>query len=123
MKRLAFPALVALAILTVSLVPWEIKDALGTGGIWHRYFHFGVFAAATLAAVIRAGTLRSRALMAGAVLLLAFTSEAAEFAVYRMAGFEWFDMRDDTAGILTAFAVVELFRRFGGNRNRAASGR
>lgn len=121
MNRVAGPALVAVAILTVSLVPWEIKDALGTDGIWHRYFHFGVFAAVALAATLRARTFRSRVLMAAAVLLLAFATEAAEFAVYRMIEFEWFDIRDDTAGILTACAAVELFRRFGGSRNRAAS--
>ena len=94
-------------LIAVSLQPYRPAGESDT--IRHRVFHVLSFGAAALM-LLALGTDAKRESIAGlSVLCLAVAIETSQFLLYKNP-FEWWDVRDDTIGILIAAVLIRRTR-------------
>jgi hypothetical protein len=98
------------AIVALSLIPLNLKVAIGTTGWLHNCGHlvaFAVFAALLTETGHQTGV---RIVRAGAALALAFALELAQRAMYRN-DFEWRDVAMDSIGTVLGYSMMLFFTR------------
>lgn len=102
-KRLRLIAIVWLVVLTaVSLQPYRPPGESQTSG--HRIAHAIAFGVPALMLLRLARSLRQQWAASLIVLCLALAIETAQHLIYGNA-FEWWDVRDDTIGLLIAILL------------------
>jgi len=118
--RIALAVLWFTAIATVALLPFPVKNSLGTPLRYfaidlfghtiafnpHRLIHLAVFAVSTWIATLFFSTRRALLVM----LAFAFLTEAAEHYVYPNTVLEWPDIIDDAAGVVSVLLLTGLRR-------------
>jgi len=104
--RAVFAAWIVI-LVAVSIFPVSFKLKLHTSGVFHDVGHYLVFAfTAMFLWMITEGPLaRVLGFVGGAV--FSFSQEWAENRLYH-AGFEWKDVGNDLAGLVSGFALMVL---------------
>ena len=85
------------------------KHFIHTRGRFHLPLHFAVFAFSSLVTLGVAPSRGRRVLSCGALIGLAFVTEALQRAIYRI-NFEWRDFVTDTFGVLAALVFVVILQ-------------
>ena len=109
-RRLTVALLLVIGILGFSMLPWDVKQAIGTEGRMHRYLHVFAFGFATLVLTRMVHSSRARFAVVAGFLLVAVASELGECLYYQNSMFEWYDLKDDFIGVAGGLAISELFR-------------
>jgi hypothetical protein len=106
-----------LCVVVGSLLPGRTKLAIGTttldrmrtrtetSGPIHRSVHLGVFGATALLFLLVAPDRRREAVAALAALALGALIEVTQHLLFGSV-MEWWDVRDDSVGVLVAFALM-----------------
>jgi hypothetical protein len=105
-------------VVVGSFLPGEAKRQLGTRpyvlhhpvAIEHRIVHILTFGVTALLFLLMADRSKDQARAAGTALLLGFGIELMQFAFRFAPVFEWWDLRDDGIGIVSAFAIFQAAR-------------
>jgi VanZ family protein len=103
LRRIAIIWVICLVIF--SLQP---NRAPGTRGraIPHQSEHVVIFGATAVLLMTLARNRREEWIAAACVVGLAVAIEFAQWGIYRMPGFEWWDVREDSLGILLGLVLV-----------------
>jgi hypothetical protein len=109
-------------VIAGSLLPWSLKNRLGTtipdrlngqvavSGWAHRVWHVSVFGFTALLLLIQSSSERQKLHSLMAAFGLGLILEFLEFFFYGNV-FEWWDVRDDAYGVMAAFGLVWLIAR------------
>ena len=106
-----------LFIITLSLIPLELKNELGTTGKLHQLGHYGVFLITAALLCWDVESLSRKLLRCSGAFALGFSLELLEMLFYRNR-FEWTDVGSDSLGILSGCFLVILLQVLAPGRRR-----
>jgi hypothetical protein len=103
-----FATVWVICLIVASLQPLRPPDTSGeTRSYKHELEHVIVFGATGLILLALARDRREEWAAAGKVMALAIGIEVAQLLIYRMPfGFEWWDVREDTIGMILAMLLA-----------------
>jgi hypothetical protein len=107
-----------LLVIAVSITPLSFKLRLHTTGVYHNLGHYVVYTFTGIFLWIVAKRWLGRILAFAFGVALALGQEWAENRLYH-AGFEWKDVKNDIAGLVTGFALMLLITALTDDRARA----
>jgi len=104
-----------IALIAGSLMPSQTKATLGLVGtrppnLEHRVVHFVGFGIGELLLLFLATNRRQEASRVIGVVSLGLGLELTQYFVLSARYFEWWDVRDDVIGIVTALLLVDITR-------------
>ncbi len=99
-----------LLVTVVSLLPYEIKHALGTTGRFHACGHVTVFAVTSCLLCARGRSGRAMLLLAAVGVFFGWTTEMAEHLHFGNE-MEWWDVASDSVGVMLGFFCIACLSR------------